>query len=128
MQEVIFWQSVTKFEKVNEINAEGQLVTSRAVVELVPCPAVIVGASEQRCAICKEPEAGHARRGRRHIFEPMADPGKTLDVTYPNGQVERRYNVMLGKSENCWTLDVNGSLPVVHGKLNINLSSLLIKE
>lgn len=128
MQNVVFWKSVTKFEKVYEINAEGQLVTSRAVVSLVPCPAVIVGASEQRCAVCKEPEVGHTRRGRRHAFAPMADPGKTLDVTYSDGQTERRYNVALGKAENCWTLDAAGNMPVIRGTFNVDLASLLTKE
>ena len=96
---VIFWR-----EKV--IHSRRPDVDPHQVV-LVPIPAILVGPSDvvigQRCAVCREPEEGHARRGRRHAFFPMVDPGVTIDVHYPDEPVERRHNVMRGRAANCWT-------------------------
>jgi hypothetical protein len=108
--QIVFWQ---------ELYPPGE-----ARRELAPCPAIVVGASTQICAVCREPEAGHsARRNRRHAFAPMEDPGLTLDVTYVNGEKGRRENVQLGKLANCWTETEN--LPVIHGTMSAKMAETI---
>lgn len=93
---------------------------------LTHCPAANLGRSAPICAVCREPEQGHARRARRHTFAPMTDPGLTLDVTYPSGETIRRHNVPLGRGANCWTLDDAGNMPKITGQFNINLADALV--
>lgn len=51
--------------------------------ELFDRPAVVLG-DATRCAVCNEPEEGHARPSRRHAFQGVA--GLALRVTFPTGR------------------------------------------
>lgn len=70
-------------------------------VVLVDLHAIYKGESEPWCLVCHEVELGHDRNGKRkHAFTP--ETGTTIEVTYPDGQVEIRHHVMQGKTANCW--------------------------
>lgn len=69
--------------------------------KLTETPAELVGESEPWCAVCHDPELGHARGGRRkHAFIP--ETGKTIIVKYPDQEPETRHHVMQGKGANNW--------------------------
>jgi hypothetical protein len=92
---------------------------------IFPLPATVIGTSDSVCGICREPKAGHARRARRHSYTPMASPGLTLDIQFPNSETRRRENVQLGMTANCWTLNKAGDMPPVNGQFTIDLASAL---
>lgn len=68
--------------------------------------AVVLGEAT-RCAVCNEPEEGHARPSRRHAFQGVT--GLALRVTFPAGRrrglpeetVEYPF-VVEGNSPNQW--------------------------
>lgn len=91
----VFWRKVVKFE-----DDKGRPIPGTFVLE--PLPALVIKESIPLCHICREPEEGHNRLSRKHLFTPMPDPGMIVDVTYPNGEIERRHNVRFGRAANCW--------------------------
>jgi len=94
-KQAVFWRKVVKFQ-----DDKGNRIPGTFVLE--PMSAVVIEASKTLCHLCHEAEEGHARLSRKHMFTPMPDPGMTIDVTYPNGEIERRYNVRFGRAANCW--------------------------
>ena len=94
-KQAVFWRKVVKFH-----DDKGNRIPGTFVLE--PLPAGVVEGSKPLCHLCRGPEEGHARKGRVHLFTPMPDPGMTVDVTYPDGQVERRRNVPFGRAANHW--------------------------
>lgn len=86
-KKVTFWQKVIE---------DGESV-------LKPCVALVEGESEPLCSVCHEPREGHTRRVRKHAFGE-GYTGRSLTVTYVNGETHIRHNVQLGKQANHFTM------------------------